>query len=196
MTTIVLIVVINVIARKEENTASEAVSKVVINEICSRNVSIVDEAHCVAEDYIELYNASGEEISLEGWFLSDDSGNTELQSLSGMNIPAYGYQILYAEDTLNFKIDQKGENIFLSDSKGEIADQISVPELSMDTVYARTIDGGSEWAVRKPTPGEDNAAAKEADTVALPMPELSHESGFYPEEFVLTMQVPQGEKIY
>ena len=115
MTTIVLIVVINVIARKEENTASEAVSQVVINEICSRNVSIVDEAHCVAEDYIELYNASGEEISLEGWFLSDDSGNTELQSLSGMNIPAYGYQILYAEDTLNFKIDQKGENIFLSD---------------------------------------------------------------------------------
>ena len=64
----------------------------VINEICSRNAPIVQkDTNNKAEDYIELYNTSDEDLALDGWFLSDDSNNLELQSLAGVAIPLSGF---------------------------------------------------------------------------------------------------------
>ena len=63
----------------------------VINEICSRNASIVQKDTNKAEDYIELYNTSDEDLALDGLFLSDDSNNLELQSLAGVAIPLSGF---------------------------------------------------------------------------------------------------------
>ena len=45
-------------------SVSERNVSVTLNEVGSRNSK--------GEDYIELYNVTNEEISLEGWFLSDD----------------------------------------------------------------------------------------------------------------------------
>lgn len=92
MTTIVMIVVITVITRKKEEYPL-----VVINEVCSRNASIVADNFYKAEDYIELYNTSDEAIVLDGWILSDNSYNLDLQGLSGVVILAHGYKLLYAD---------------------------------------------------------------------------------------------------
>lgn len=197
MATILLIVVISVIAREKETN-----SRIVINEVCSRNASIIDNASGKPDDYIELYNTSDEDISLEGWFLSDDAGNLALQSLSDIVVPAHGFKVLYANDNeestdaLRFKISQTGESIFLTNSEGEVVNQVYVPKLAMDTTYARTVDGGRKWNVLEPTPGTSNESAAPAEQITLKTPQLSHESGFYEEEFVLAMRGQRGKKIY
>ena len=196
MATIIMIVVISVITQEKGDN-----SLLVINEICSRNASIIQNDTNKASDYIELYNTSEKDLSLEGWFLSDDSNNLELQSLSGVVVPAHGFKVLYADDnksanSLCFNISQLGESIFLTNSEGEIVNQIYVPKLAMDTAYARISDGGTKWEVLEATPGESNNEAKEERKITLQVPQLSHESGFYSEEFVLTMHTQCGEKIY
>ena len=129
MTTIIMIVVISAITRKKEEN-----SLLVINEICSRNASIIKPNRNGADDYIELYNTSDEELALEGWFLSDDSNNLELQSLSGIVVPAHGFKVLYADDSeegnnaLCFKISQSGESIFLTNQEGKIVNQVYIPK--------------------------------------------------------------------
>lgn len=197
MTTIIMIVVISAITRKKEEN-----SLLVINEICSRNASIIKPNRNGADDYIELYNTSDEELALEGWFLSDDSNNLELQSLSGIVVPAHGFKVLYADDSeegnnaLCFKISQSGESIFLTNQEGKIVNQVYIPKLAMDTTYARISDGKKEWGILEATPGKSNNQAKEAEKIALQTPKLSHESGFYSEEFVLTMCAHRGKNIY
>ena len=195
MTTIVLIVVISVITRENNH------SPLVINEICSRTASLIPEHLEKQEDYIELYNTSDQELSLDGWFLSDNADNLELQSLSGITVPAKGYIVLYADDreseeSLGFHINQNGETVFLSNSEGKIVNQIYVPALAMNTVYARSSDGGRKWAVLEATPGNSNDLASEAKHITLKAPKLSHASGFFEEEFVLTMRAERGKKIY
>lgn len=195
MTTTIMIVVISAITREKEDN-----SVLLINEICSRNASIIQNDSNQADDYIELYNTCDEDVNLDGWFLSDDPNNLELQNLSGVVVPAHGFKVLYADDesahSLRFHISQSGECIFLINPEGEIANQIYVPKLARDTTYARIRDGNKKWDVLTATPGKSNNEAKVAEKITLQKPRLSHESGFYSEEFVLTMRAQRGKKIY
>lgn len=175
---------------------------VVINEICNRNGTILTEDGYAGEDYIELYNTTDQKVSLEGWYLSDDSKKTDKQMLPKVELEPYGFYVFYAngenlsEKELGFKISSKGETIFLSDSEGEVVDQVFVPALDMNHVYARKNDGGKEWAILEASLGNSNNAAAEAVQIILDKPVLSHESGFYDEEFVLTITAKRGEEIY
>lgn len=180
----------------------ENVSSILINEVCSRNAAITLENGRFGEDYIELYNTTDQRICLKGWFLSDDSENLDKVCLPEVYIDAHGYVVFYANGKneqlmdLNFKISDEGEEIFLCNPQGEIADQVFVPTLTMDQTYARISDGNSEWGVFESTFLKSNAEGKRAQLVNLKKPAFSHESGFYSEEFVLTIQADKKQKIY
>ena len=181
----------------EKNTHSI----LVINEVCSRNRSIMSDESGKAYDYIELYNSSNEELALDGWFLSDNSDDLEMQELSGIIIPAGGFYTFFADDlgltsSLQFGISQTGETVFLTNPEGKIINQVYVPRLGIDTVYARIDDGGRKWEILEATPGQSNNSAAMAEKITLSTPQLSHESGFYSEEFMLTMRAQRGKKIY
>lgn len=169
-------------------------STVTLNEIGSRN--------SIGEDYIELYNATNEAICLDGWFLSDDRENPDRHQLPGIVLKANEYVVFYADgvgeenDTLNFKIDQNGEEIFLSNPDGEIVDQVYMPSMELDTAYAREKDGIGEWAVYELTPGVTNAGALKGIVRSLEAPVLSHDSGYYEDSFTLTMKAGRRQKIY
>jgi len=66
----------------------------------------------------------------------------------------------------------------------------------MDTAYARVSDGGRKWDVLAPSPDSSNYMAVPAEKLILNTPKLSHVSGFYEEEFVLTMRAQRGKRIY
>ena len=167
---------------------------VVLNEVGSRNSQ--------GEDYSELYNATNETISLEGWFLSDDKENPDRHQLSAVLLKPQEYMVFYADgagegkNTLNFKIDQNGEQIFLSNPDGEIIDQIYVPSIDLDTAYAREKDGTGRWSSYEKTPGMTNEGAQKAAFRTLDTPVVSHESGFYEEAFTLTIRAGRRQKIY
>ena len=183
-------------------TTEKGTSSIVINEVCSRNATLIDDEQYFGEDYIELYNTTNEPISLNGWFLSDDSENLEKQILSDITIEPNGFHVFYADgtgdiaDTLAFKISQEGESLFLSNPEGQMIDQVYVPLMDVNNVYARRKDGNQKWSVLEASIGTTNNNSKEAARVTLDAPKLSHQSGFYDEEFVLTMRAGWGQTIY
>ncbi len=183
-----------------EKTKSE--ESIVINEVCSRNGTLpIDVAH-LGEDYIELYNTTEKSISLEGWWLSDDLENPKKHKLPNIEIAPKDFIVFFAdgkgltEQTLNFKISSSGEKILLSDSDGNIVDQVAVPELRMDEAYAREKDGKAEWTVLQASVGKSNSEALSVKQVSLNEPVFSHLSGFYDEEFELEIRAGRGQKIY
>ena len=183
-------------------TTKKSISSIVINEVCSRNASLIDDEQYFGEDYIELYNTTDQMLSIDGWFLSDDPENLEKQRLSDITIEPYGFYVFYADgigqnkDTVAFKISQDGESLFLSNSNGEIVDQVYIPALDLNNTYARKTDGNRKWSVLESSIGITNNGAKDAAIVSLGAPVLSHKSGFYEEEFVLTMHAAKGTTIY
>ena len=185
-------------SRKENRN----ISPIVINEVCSRNGSISMEDERRGKDYIELYNNTDKTINLAGWCLSDDGENLGRQPLPAINIGPNDFVTFYADGTcddqysLNFKISQDGETIFLSNSSMEIVDQIYVPALEMDYAYSRAKDGSDRWEMLSATPGSANQKADKLPQKTLKAPVLSHESGFYESEFILTMKAGIGQRIY
>lgn len=174
---------------------------VVINEVCSRNFSIA-ETNKRFDDYLELYNCSSSEISLEGWHLSDDKDDLEKCDLSGLSIGPYEYLLIFADgigedpDEVEFKISSDGEDIFLTDKDGRLVDTANIPALEYNTVWARTEDGGGTWRRMDPSPGKTNEESTYVSNTILENPEFSHESGFYDEEFQLELSANLSEEIY
>ena len=172
-----------------------------INEVRSWDTSATRDGY-YGSDYIELYNASNEEISLEGWYVSDDSNDMTKCQIHEVNIAPKGFVLLYANekndsgDSLNFKINPEGEKIYLSDAYGYLVDSVYVPEQEHGTVYARMTDGGKQWCVKEETIDYSNNEAKLLPSRNLAVPLFSHESGFYEGEFSLTIETTEGGTIY
>lgn len=128
-------------------TAS-TVGNVVINEIAwmGTNVSYNDE-------WIELYNNSGEEVALTGWTLSATDGSPSI-ALSG-SIPANGYFILERTDDQTVSgvqadliysgsLSNSGEVLELKDAQGNIVDVV-------DAWYAGDNDSKATMERKDPT---------------------------------------------
>lgn len=175
--------------------------QVFINEVRCWDASASRNGY-FGSDYIELYNASDSEVSLEGWFLSDDATDRKKNRLEGVSIEPGGFVLLYANSkndtgfSLNFKLNPEGEKIFLSDAAGMAVDSVCVPKQKFGTVYARKEDGAREWCVKEESAAYSNHEAKVLPVCTLNPPEFSHESGFYEKEFKLMLKASKGETIY
>lgn len=174
---------------------------IVINEVRSWNVDVTRTGY-YGSDYIELYNTSKEEISLDGWYLSDDESDLLKSRLSEMAIGAKDYALIYANgqgdtgDSVLFKINPEGEKIFLSNPEGKLVDSIYVPKQELGTVYARVKDGEDMWNIMEPSILASNNEKEILPARSLEEPVFSHESGFYEEAFELTISANAGETVY
>lgn len=183
------------------HNATEVPQKIVINEVCSLNGSIIRDGVYDCSDYIELYNVSDETLHLAGWFLSDDETSPKKYMLTEGTIEPGGYLAFYANgaeggSNLPFKISDAGEKIFLSDPQGNLVDSVAVPELKLNQTYARVSDGAVQWGVKEATILASNDVASLIPETALEKPQFSAVSGFYEEDFYLTLSAKEGEKIY
>lgn len=186
---------------------------VVINEVCSNNFNLLKDDTGLYSDYIELYNAGNETISLEGCFLSDDENQLYKYPLETISIPPMGYHVIWltkktdviipentnvTRDTNSeFDISKYGEKIYLSDSNsGEILDEVEIPELLYNTCYGRIEDGGSEWAKMSGTAGRTNTDSKILPNASLTAPVFNVESGFYKDSFEVEITASEDDTIY
>jgi len=181
-----------------------AKKSIVLNEICSSNFTLIKDDNGRYADYIELYNAAADEVSLEGYFLSDDRNRLWKYPLDPVTVPAGGYYIIWLDgmDDLStgrsgFGISAHGEEIFLSRQEGEeIVDSVEVPALACNTSYGREKDGADVWKQMTATAGETNDGADILPSVTLQAPVFSAESGFYEDPFWLTITAKEGGKVY
>jgi len=136
---------------------------VFVNELMPANDGAV-EVDGETPDWVELYNPGDEDVSLEGFTITDDLDEPG-KALLGVDLvlPAGGFLVLYASGSdaggahLPFKLSGDGEAVGLFFPSGEPADRVTFGAVPDNLALARDADGDADWVVTAtPTPGAAN----------------------------------------
>lgn len=189
----------------ETSGTNTKTDRVCFNEVCSRNFSSICSDDGKYYDYVELYNPTEHDISLEGYVLSRSVHDKDEFVFGAETIRAGECLLVYAagEDApddgkhAGFKISSSGESLFLKDASGNIADIVEIPAgMRYDTSYCRVPDGTGDWEIRESTPCETNEGAKKILPENLESPVFSADSGFYEDPFLLELKTTGKGRIY
>ncbi|MDO5559368.1 MAG: CotH kinase family protein [Oscillospiraceae bacterium] len=179
-------------------TAQAADFRVCINEICTQNKSCLADSYGEYSDWIELYNFGISSVDMSGFGLSDNEDDPlKWVFPDGTTISAGEHKIIFAslnsstasELHTGFGLSKKGETIVFSDPEGTIIQKIKVPALGEDASYGRSQDAGKVFEVMGATPGSANEEIISA-------PDFSADSGFYDDDFLLTLTAGAHDTIY
>jgi hypothetical protein len=128
---------------------------IVINEIMPSNSKTAVDLQGDHDDWIELYNYSDQDISLNGYFLANNDENlSKWKFPDGAVIEANEYLIIWADkDTndlglhANFKLSAKGEELYLVAPDTSIIDQVVFNGQSAELSYSRipNAEGPFSW---------------------------------------------------
>jgi len=139
-----------------------------INEFMADNESAIPDEYGLYSDWIELYNAGDESLSLDGYFITDSlKAQTQWAVPASLEIEAGGYLVLWASGDSNqgdlhlpFKLSKGGEEIGLfivTDGAAVQVDAVAYGEQAPDVAAARETDGSDIWiTVSGGTPGASN----------------------------------------
>ena len=139
-----------------------------INEFMADNETVLSDENGEFKDWIEIYNAGEDAVSMDGYFITDDLGAVTQWALPAtLSIDAGGYLVLFASgDTtvsdfhLPFALEKNGEEIGLyvaEESAAVQVDAVSFGEANPDESAARETDGSDSWIkTDSPTPGAAN----------------------------------------
>ncbi len=181
-----------------------------INEIMASNRDTIADEDGDYEDWIELYNAGGQDVDLTGYYLSDDADNITRWQFPEGSIAAQGYLLVWASGKdrvgtegqlhTNFRISRDGEPIFLVAPDGErVVDMVDAIPIPRTMSYGRLPDGSDQWVHFAPehvTPGASN---NQEEPYVLPSlsrePLFSHDGGFYTEPFLLELAADNAESV-
>ena len=130
----------------------------VINEFMADNENYVADQDGDYDDWIEFYNNGSEDISLGGYYLSDDGTEPNKWVFPDTTVIAGDYLIVWADkdedqDGLhaNFKLSASGEIIVLSDHNMNLIDETSYLQQKPDTTTGRYLNGVGEFIEMLPT---------------------------------------------
>jgi len=148
----------------EKKSDTPLAGVVVINELMPLNTATVADQDGEFDDWIELYNTSGETVDISGYFLSDDDNNTTKWRIpQGTSIPGNAYIIIWADSDLkqaglhaDFKISADGEEVVLSLPDGTLTDMIEYPLNTLEQSYSRVPDGTGDFFWKSPTFNRSN----------------------------------------
>lgn len=184
--------------------------KLVINEICSSNKTVAADKKGEFPDWLEIMNTSEETIQLDGIGLSKNEEEPYSLTMPKMTLAPGTFLMVFCDKNEKaglhdsnvyapFNIGADGETLYLTapaenGKKGALIDTVTVPKLKSDDVYARVQDGVGQFTVMTPTPQRSNKSAKEIKYIGAPV--FSVDSGFYSEDFHLTVKSNGGTVYY
>ncbi len=138
---------------------------VVLNEI-SAHTDTFEDPPFETNDRIELYNPTAFDITLNGWYMSDDLDDVQKWAVpEGTVVPARGF-VLFDEDDFHpdriagFGLDKAGEEVVLA-APGRIADAIRYKGQLNGISLGRYPDGTGTWLMTEPTPEAPNRVFEE-----------------------------------
>lgn len=150
---------------------SAAAEGVVISEVMSRNTIYIPVENSYA-GWVEVYNSSDEPVDISGWYLTDNVlfkkafrfKDTVLQGGEAVIVYAAGMQesMYQPVNAAQFKISKAGDEVMLTDSRGDAVDTVSVPALGVDESFARDMETGEWGATFDATPGLANTRENHA----------------------------------
>lgn len=183
-------------------------SNIIISEVCPKNLSVVgNEEGEYPSGWIELFNAGEESCDLNGWKLSLGKGFKSSVELQGIKIEPQDYILIYADENMDNTVDEEGHiylkadlygkngNVYLYNSQGKEMDSVNVPELPVNTSYV-WMEEKDGFEVRTCTPYAPNFYSNLVEVATISAPDFSKESGFYEEDFWLTIDGGNGREVY
>lgn len=115
-------------------------------------------------EWVELYNASGKTVNLEGYSLYPGSGEMKGKVLSGIILPPGGRTVItFDKQALNNSksAHSNGDCVILADPDGNIIDKTpyKTDTDNSDFTWQRSADAATVWSYMKGTPGERNGGS-------------------------------------
>ncbi len=131
------------------NPPNPNATDLVINEFLAVNQAAETDEAGQHEDWVELYNNSSAEISLNGLYLSDNTAQPDKWLFPlGTVIAPKGFLIVWLDEDqsqgplhANFKLGGNGEFLMLSNGAGGVIDSLSFGPQKADTTYGRYPNG-------------------------------------------------------
>lgn len=178
---------------------------VICTEVCVANIDQTIDYSNNYGGWIELYNTTEEDVSLNGWYVSDDAMNLTKHKLSGYGVLNPGcYQCVFfdhnaadgeygsnAEKQVRFKLNRKGGTLYLSSNGSDVDLSITYPESVPRCSFARVSLDADEWQYcGLPTPGQANAGHYAQEI--LPSPDVDCDSKVFTSELDVHVQIPLG----
>jgi hypothetical protein len=162
------------------NIAVAAAGQVTLNEFQADNVNDTTDASGAHEDWIELYNNTGDLLSLYGLYLSDDPTLlTKWAFPLGTTIAPYSTLLIWADEDnstgnelhCNFRLNLAGEQILLSNGSGTTYDLYIFGQQVTDYSFRRCPNGIGPWGpTTNTTPAYANycpTALSETESAAI-----------------------------
>jgi len=152
---------------------TQSIASVTINEVMSKNSTYLSDTG-KKSDWLEFYNDASTDVSLEGYFISDDKNALLKAALpAAAVVPAMGHLVIWLDGTTDlesplhfpFKLSGDGENFYLSTAEAQVVKKLTIPadptgtnSTASDVSYGAYPDGASTmgWC-RTPTPGKSNS---------------------------------------
>ena len=133
-----------------------------INEYMSNNKRMFYDSQGIYNDFVELYNASNDNLLLHNIYLSDDLNNLRKYKIPDITIKKNDYLLILLSDNsriidnqiyANFKLREEDKNLIISDGE-KVIENIELVNLIDNVSYGRKND---KWYYfTKPTPGNIN----------------------------------------
>jgi lamin tail-like protein/type IX secretion system substrate protein len=145
---------------------SEEYAGLYINEIMASNSNTVADNNGDFDDWVEIYNASANDIWLGNYYLSDNLSVPSKHKLPDMNLSSGAFYIVWADGEVaqgtnhaDFKLSKDGEEIVLSkyvDGVYNIVDHFVFGLQSTDISFGKLPNGNGTPVFLSPTPGYGN----------------------------------------
>jgi len=174
----------------------------VISEFMADDQSTLPDEDGHFSGWIEIHNPTGDSVPLAGYYLTDDAGNPPRWALPATNLPAGGYQLVFASGKnrqqpgrplhTNFQLNNDGEYLALVGPGPRVLHAFSpaFPAQRPDISYGILADDPALVRyMRVPTPG---AANNEAPPPPLSVV-FSHASGTFTGDFSLILTAPDPD---
>ena len=137
---------------------------VVISEIMTANRSTLRNQAGQFCDWVELYNAGTESVSLSDLFLSNDPGDRLKWQLPSITLAAGERTVILCSGSsapqgeADFSLSRDGCTVILSGAVGNVITQVEVPRMEADRTWSLRSDGIFEESPL-PSPGYENTEA-------------------------------------
>ena len=134
-----------------------------ITEFLANNKESIEDEDGDASDWVEIFNSGSDPVSLDGYFLTDDSGALTKWRFPSIEIPGSGFLLIFASEKdrrdpgselhTNFKLSGKGEYLALVEPDGNTIvsefgpEDVPLPDQFEDISYGLMQGGGITPAV-------------------------------------------------
>ena len=177
----------------------------ICTEVCVANIDQTIDYSNNYGGWIELYNPTTDEVSVNGWYISDDANNLTKHRLAGYDVvKPGGYQCVFfghnaadgeygphATKQVRFKLNRKGGTLYLSKDGTGVSLTLSYPESVPRCSYARVGVNTDTWHYcGMPTPGKANAGYYAEEVLLVPL--VDQNSRLFTSPFNVHVEIPSS----